>query len=288
MNFEQLKAEDIQNMDLRNHHSYWLDLYENLSWYEEKVKTYFQTFNSDIVNDAYEIAIHGFPKDFNFIACKIVFTCGIGQSFGYANENGIHFDIMQLFRDWENDHFKEIIAHEIHHLIFLENIQFDENNFTHYFLQWFAIEGLAIKFTNNAEGRLSKRIHPEQPAYLGLDEKSMQVLHDNFDAYYEEFKKNIYDLNRGKYKTIDGVNQLIFGYWFNLYTEEQSKNEVPRLKQPKLYFLGNELWGTIYDVYGMDELYQTLQHPDHFIEKFNQALIQINQEKYNIELSEKK
>lgn len=282
MNFENLKSEDIQNKDLRNHHSYWLDLYEHLNWYENKANNYFKTFNANIINEAYEISVNGFPKNYKFTDCKILFTCGIGQSFGYANENGIHFDMMQLFRDWENEHFKEIIAHEIHHLIFLDNIQFDESNLENYFLQWFAIEGLAIKFTNNAEGIFSKRYYLDKEIYLGLDKESMRYLHDNFDEYYQEFKKNILDIRNKKYQTIEEINQIIFGYWFNLYTKDQNKTDLPKLKQPKLYFLGNDLWGTFYDVYGMDELYDTLKHPTNFIEKYNQALIQLNKENYCI------
>lgn len=284
MDFENLELQDIENKDLKNHHSYWLDLYNNSDWYEKKVRDYFETFNADIIEEAYEIAVKGFPEDYKFTDCKIVYTCGIGQSFGYANENGIHFDMMQLFRDWENKYFKEIIAHEIHHLIFQENIKFDENNLESYFLQWFAIEGLAIKFTNNAEGMISKRIHSEQPVHLGLDEESIKYLRDTFDIYYAEFKKTICNIRNGHINTIDEVNRLIFGYWFNLYVDDQDKNEIPKLKQPKLYFLGNDLWGTLYDVYGMKELYETLNHPETFVRKFNQALYKLNKEKYLIDL----
>lgn len=122
LSFEKLEASQIQNMDLRNHHDFWLDLYENLDWFEEKTKRFFESFNLELILEAFQIAAAGFPTGYKFNDCKIVFTCGIGQSFGYANENGMHFDIMQLFRKYENEHFKDMIAHEIHHLIFLDNI----------------------------------------------------------------------------------------------------------------------------------------------------------------------
>lgn len=272
LTFEHLETSQIQNMDLRNHHSCWLDLYENLDWFEEKASVFLKKFNLAVIEDAYEIASNGFPKGYRFPDCKIIFTCGIGQSFGYANENGMHFDIMQLFRHYENENFKLMIAHELHHLIFLENIQFNEENPEAYFLQWFAIEGLAIKFTGNAQGVLSKKLHPNEQANIGLDDASIQYLNNHFDAAYSVFRNNLADIQSGTINTIDEIQKLLVDYWFNLYADGQSKDEVPQLKQSRLYTMGNELWGTLYDVYGMDGLYETLSHPETFAEKFNSAL----------------
>lgn len=282
LTFESLDASQIQNMDLRNHHSYWLDLYENLDWFEDKTRNFFEKFNLDVIEDAYQIAASGFPKGYQFRDCKILFTCGIGQSFGYANENGMHFDIMQLFRHYENDNFKLMIAHELHHLIFLDNIQFNESSLEAYFLQWFAIEGLAIKFTGNAQGVLSKKLSPHKPANLGLDDASIQYLNDHFDAAYSEFQKNLEDIRRGTIKTVEDVQKLLLDYWFNLYADGQRKEDIPQLKQSRLYTMGNDLWGTLYDVYGMDELYKILNHTETFSEKFNQALRILGKTEYLI------
>lgn len=282
MNFENLEAGQIQNMDLRNHHSYWLDLYENLDWFEEKVEKFFQTFHLSVIEKAYLVAADGFPKSYHFPDCKIVFTCGIGQSFGYANENGMHFDIMQLFRHYENENFRLMIAHELHHLIFLDNIAFNENDPEAFFLQWLAIEGLAIKFTGNAQGVWSQKIWPNEPANLGLDNTSIQYLNDHFDSIYSEFLKNLTEIRRGSIDSIEGVQKLLLNYWFSLYADGQSKEEPPMLKQTRLYTMGNDLWGTLYDVYGMDTLYETLNHPETFTERFNKALLKLGKTTYFI------
>lgn len=282
MTFENLDASQIQNSDLRNHHACWLDLYKNLDWFEKKTLDFFARFNHDVIAEAFEIAVAGFPKHYKFSDYKIIFTCGIGQSGGYAHENGMVFDIMQLFRQFDHDEFKEMVSHEIHHLIFLDNILFDESSIEGFFLQWFAIEGLAIKFTDNAQGILSQKLHPERPANLGLDAESMQYHNDHFDANFSRFKENIRDIRSRKINTIGEVQDLLFGYWFSLYTDEQSKDEIPKLKQTRLYAMGNDLWGTIYDVYGMDQLYETLNHPETFIEKFNHALRVLHREEYLI------
>lgn len=267
----------------RNHHSYWLDLYENIEWFEQKTGRFLAEFNQEIVTEAYQIAAQGFPANYQFREYKILFTCGIGQSFGYPNENGMHFDIMQLFREYENKNFKEIIAHEIHHLIYMDNVKQQENNLEGYFLQCFAPEGLAIKFTNNAEGRLSKKIHTDEPENSGLDKESMEYLNAHFDSTYAEFKKTISDIRSGKINTIEEINELIRTYWFNCYTEEQNENEIPRLKQSRIYAMGNELWGTIYDIYGIDKLYEILNNPETAVAKFNEALAVSGREKYVIE-----
>lgn len=286
MNFETLELGQISNYDLRNHHSYWLDLYENLEWFAEKTEKFFNYFTCDVVEEASRIAVAGFPQNYRFQDCKVIFTCGIGQSFGYANENGMHFDIMQLFRHYENENFKLMIAHEIHHLIFLDNIAFNEENLEGYFLQWFAIEGLAIKFTGNARGVLSKQLHPEEPANLGLDGPSIAYANERFDQNFLEFQKTISRIRAREIKTVDEVRNVLVSYWFDLHTDEQSKEEVPKLKQPKLYAFGNDLWGTLYDVFGMDVLYQTLNHPEMFAEKFNLALRILGNEKYRMALQE--
>lgn len=280
LTFESMAPEQIQNNDLKNHHAFWLDLYENLSWFEAKAEAFFDQFNDQMVAEATEIAMAGFPQSYRFSDCKIIFTCGIGQSFGYANENGMHFDIMQLFRNYENEHFKHMVAHEIHHLIFLDNIAFCEENLEGYFLQWLAIEGLAIKFTNNAQGVWSQKLWPEEAAGLGLE--SIDYWNQRFDDTYLEFRNTIRRIRDGEIRTIDEIREHLVSYWFSLYADGQSKDEIPLLKQPRLYTMGNDLWGTFYDVYGMEALYETLNHPETFIGKFNRALRSLGRGTYCI------
>lgn len=280
LNFEKLDLEDIQNYDLRNHHHCWLDLYENLDWFQKKNAEFFEKFDMEMMEEAYQIALAGFPQGYTVCGCKVIFTCGIGQSFGYPYENGIHFDMIQLFRDPDHQNFKYIISHELHHLMFREHFKADCKQLENYFLQCFAGEGLAIKFTNNAQGVLSKKIHLDAPENLGLDEASIQYWNNHFEDTYAEFRKTLLDIQNGTIKTCAEVDRLIAEYWLTLYADGQSKGDIPKWKHPRLYTMGNDLWGTIYDVYGMEELYKTLQHPETFVPKFNHALRCSDQEKY--------
>lgn len=143
-------------------------------------------------------------------------------------------------------------------------------------MQCFAGEGLAIHFTNNAEGVLSKRMNPNISKNLGIDNDSMNYLNHHFEETYYEFKQTITKIRNHEIKTIDEINNLIFGYWLDCYIEGQNHEETPYLKQSRLYSLGNELWGVIYDVYGMDGLYEIVNNPKMFVDKFNVALQKIN------------
>lgn len=77
---------------------------------------------------------------------------------------------------------------------------------------------------------------------------------------------------------ITDIGQLILGYWFTLYTTEQEKTEVPKLKHSRNYSLGNDLWGLIHDVYGKDKVFDTIRHLDRYKEVLNSALTSIGRE----------
>lgn len=279
MNFENLEISDIENEDLRIHHSYWIDLYQSLELYEKDIKHFFLNINEEIVNEAYLIAKEGFPDHYIIDEINIIMTCGIGQSFGYPFENSIHFDILQLIKDHHNNDFQYTIAHEIHHLIFNRNIKLEENDIEGYFVQCFAGEGLAIHFTNNAEGILTKKFDMTKQSNLGIDHESIKYLNNHFYSIYEEFRKTIYMIRNKDIKTIDEINDLIFDYWLDCHTDEQNQNDIPILKQSKLYSLGNEVWGVIYDIYGINKLYEIVNHPILFIDSLNKALHILKQEK---------
>lgn len=283
LTFENLKEEDIENEDLRIHHSLWLHFYQNLNLYEKEIQTFFNQFNPNVINQAALIAAAGFPEGYALEEVHMIFTCGIGQSFGYPYDNGMHFDLLRLVSDSSmRNNFINVIAHEIHHLIFNHTIKEEINDVEGYFVQCFAGEGLAIKFTNNAEGVLSKCFDTSRNKNCGLDADSIAYLNNDFEDTWHHFKHTLNEIRSGKIKSIDEVNTILFSYWLNTYKKEQSHDENPALQQSRLYTFGNDLWGTIYDVFGMDVLYETLQHPSQCISCFNQALLHLNQTKYII------
>lgn len=285
LNFENLKAAVIKNADLRLHHSYWLDLYQNIEWYEKKANEFFNHYDQNAMEDAFRIAAGSFPKDFKLGDYRIVVTCGMGPSYGYSYGDGIHFDLMQLFREHQDSNFKLAVAHELHHMIFFENIELDRENIESYFLQWLAVEGLATKFTHNLEGVISMKLHADLPANMGLDEPSIAYLNSHFDDYFKDFKQALASIRNGTIYKLEDVQTMLYSYWFDLYMEGQGEDEEPRLKQPKLYTVGADLWATIYDAYGMNVLYETVRHPEGFVEKYNDALEKLGKQQYKIDFN---
>ena len=282
MNFETLQEEEIENFDLRNHHSFWLDIFMHIDNYEKQIQSFFDKLSKEDIDKAILLVKQSFPSSFSLVDSKLLFTCGIGQSFGYPYRNCIHFDILQLIKNKEYPHFSYLLAHELHHLVFKKNIRKEDKHLEGYFVQSFASEGLAIKFTNNVQGFLSKKRFLDRKENVGLDEFSIQYLNKEFDNTWREFKSDIYKIRHGKINTLQEVNKRISSYWLNCFIEGQEYLEIPKLKQSRYYTFGNEIWGTIYDVYGMETLYYVVNHPEEGIAYFNNALNFIHKEEYAI------
>lgn len=133
LNFDQFKDIQIKNEDLRIHHKYWLDFFQNIELYENKINEFFMRFDEEIMSYAYNLAKKSFPKTYQFNDFELVFTCGIGQSYGYPYKNSMHFDILQLIKEHKTQEFQYALAHEIHHLFFNQNIKPEEENLEGYF-----------------------------------------------------------------------------------------------------------------------------------------------------------
>lgn len=110
----------------------------------------------------------------------------------------------------------------------------------------------------------------------------MQYLNKDFENTWAEFKREINAIRSGKIMTLQQIQQRINSYWLNCAIEGQGSLEVPKLKQSCYYTFGNEIWGTIYDVYGMENVYEVVKHQKECIPYFNNALNLIHKEKYAI------
>ena len=72
----------------------------------------------------------------------------------------------------------------------------------------------------------------------------------------------------------------------NEYTDEQDRSKSPQLKQSRFYSFGNELWGTIQDVFGKSKVYWLFNHLSNFAQTFNEALEISGKSEYKIPVSE--
>ncbi|QAA31348.1 DUF5700 domain-containing putative Zn-dependent protease [Clostridium manihotivorum] len=279
-----IEEDDITNIDLKSHHSYYKDLLANVDYYFEKLKELESILTPELIEEQVSIALKGLPDDIILPDIKFIFTISIGRSFGYVYENCTHFDFLQLVKDQSISAFCSTIAHEVHHVglnTILQQIDGENLSLEGLFYLYFSGEGLAVKYCNNAEGVLSKSIY-NATKNQGLDAFTWKYLNDDFYNTMDNFRKTVSDIRAGIIKSPDDLNKLMSEYWTNPYTEEQNKSEIPKLRHFRVYTFGNDIWGVIHDCFGKNTVFETLRNPDSFPVVFNKALDKIGYGQFKI------
>lgn len=279
-----LSEDNIINTDLKTHHIYYKDILNNFDLYSEKLTELKTLLTPSLFEEQISIALKGLPDDIALPDFNLIFTIGIGQSFGYVFQNNIHFDFLQLVKDKSIIDFCSTIAHEVHHIGMFEMLkQIDLNTIPleALFCFYFSGEGLAVKYCNNAEGVLSKSIY-NGAKNKGLDAFSWKYLNDDFYNTMNHFRKTINDIRNNNIKSHDELNKLMAEYWMNPYTEEQNKDEIPKLKHSRLYSFGNDIWGIIHDCFGKNAVFETLKNPEMFTVMYNKSLEKLRYEQFKI------
>ncbi len=281
--FWTLCENDIDNPNLKAHHKYYLDLYHNTEEYKDQLADV--TVEPSVIAAQAKIAKAGLPDDLGLDEVHIVFTIGIGGSFGYVHGNQVHFDYLQLVKDYDTKTFQSSLAHEMHHVGFSKLITPDklsQLSLEALFYCYFSGEGLAVKYCNNAEGVLSKAIY-DSTKNIGLDPFSWAYLNADFDNGFQRFLTVIKQLRSGAWGQEELMEELRT-YWMNPYTETQDKQETPKLKQFRLYSFGNDIWGIIHDAFGKMTVYETLENPQLFPKRYNEAVTSLGFETYKLPL----
>jgi uncharacterized protein YjaZ len=279
-----LNEEEITNMDLKAHHRYYKDLINNFDFYREKLSELEELLTPSLMEKQVSIALKGLPEDIKLPDLNFIFTIGIGQSFGYVYENGMHFDFLQLVKDKSISEFCSTIAHEVHHVginTIMNQLNLHTISLEGLFYLHFIGEGLAVKYCNNAEGVLSKGIYCGDKN-IGLDAFTWKYLNEDFYNTMAHFQKDIRDIRENNIKSVEELNKVIKEYWMNFYTEEQTKGEIPKLKHFRVYSFGNEIWGIIHDCFGKNAVFETINNPDKFPTIFNKALDKIGYGQFKI------
>lgn len=274
MNFFKLNFKEIKNERLKLRYEDLKYFFDNLDFYESQLEKIYD-LDEKYVLEALEYTFKGLPESVKFESLDFIFSVGLGNSGGWFYNSCSHFDIIQYLKNFDLENIKHIIAHEIHHVgfnMFVDKLGIEENLPNEEILFLFlAFEGLAVKYCNNGEGILTKGIYENETKNIGLDKVTWNYLNSNFNSIFDEFKSQ---LDKIKKNEID-VNECISQYWFSLYTSEQNKLELPKLKHSRNYSLGNDLWGVIHDVYGKDKVFEVIQNLSKFPEVLNSALIEI-------------
>lgn len=269
-----IKAEDIPDLSderkntLRDKHNLWLDCASNPQKYYnryEKIKNFLCVEN--IQNLQHKLA-DAFPNGIDIKDASIVSTLSFGPSFGYVYANALHLDLFGIESFCTIEELPHVILHEMHHLQIQKFIG-SYDSFTSKFsllddyIFRFTGEGLAIKFCNNAEGIISKRIDYHMNANIGIS--SMSILNKHFEEHFNLFNDTIKRIKQNSI-TVSEINEQFKSYWWNpkLY-----KDETAFLEQTPIYSFGNEIFGCIFDFFGIEVLFDCFCNPSKTIEYFN-------------------
>ena len=284
INFNTSQKEYFTNKFIRSHYSNYKYLLDNLAEYKNKVKQ-IEAFEPEDFKREVDIALQGLPEDLEFgDDLEFVFTISIGSSFGWPYKNCSHYDVIQLFKDHTIDGFRSALAHELHHIGFLKWVNMnlvDEPTLEEQFFLNFAGEGLAVKYCNNAVGKLTTPLDKSNKN-LGMDPFTWDYLLNDFESTFQHFKTHLQAIRDGKISTLEELNKIFKEYWRNPYTDKQDKWEVPKLLQTRRYSFGNDIWGVIHDVFGKEKVYHVIKNLDQFPDVYNAAVRKIGKEKYTI------
>ncbi len=271
-----IRIEDIPDLNderksaLRDKHELWLDCASDPQKYYsryEKVKRILCEEN--IINLQTKLSA-AFPETIAINDAELVSTLSFGPSFGYVYENALHLDLFGIGDICTMEELPYIILHEMHHLQ-IQKLIGSYSSFTRNFtllddyIFRFTGEGLAIKFCNNAEGIVSKRIDRNLNANIGIP--AMRILNDHFEEHFGLFNDTVNRICR-KEITADEIKKQFRDYWWNPRLYE---SEAAFLPQTPIYSFGNEIFGCIFDAFGLKALFECFYHPVKAIEYFNRA-----------------
>lgn len=271
-----VKVKDIPDLSderksvLRDKHNLWLDCASNpQKYYNRYEKVKHILCEKNIQNLQHKLSA-AFPHEVAINDASIISTLSFGPSFGYVYENALHLDLFGIEDICTVEELPYIILHEMHHLQ-IQKLIGSYHSFTKNFslldnyIFRFTGEGLAIKFCNNAEGVVSKRIDNHLNANIGIP--AMSILKNHFKEHFNLFNDTIKRIKQNSI-TSSEIDEQFRLYWWNPYLY---KDEIAFLDQTPIYSFGNEIFGCIFDAFGIEILFECFYNPARAIEYFNKA-----------------
>lgn len=259
--------------EVRDKHSLWLAALDNPEQIDELANKIQAFISDEALARVSAMVMAGLPDNANIDIVDVVCTMSIGGSFGYVYEGAFHIDLLRLA---ESDDILRglplLLAHETYHVAMMayEAAYISDFTLEQWFIHFFSGEGLAIKFCNNAQGTISKPIYTHIPVNAGLDVYTMDYLNSKFGEAWEVFERTQSAIRAGKMNK-DEVWAHLMDYWFNFHTDRQQPDETPLLQQSLAYSFGNDLYGTIFDVFGKGVLFECVRYPEQTLTYFEKA-----------------
>lgn len=255
---------------LRDKHKLWLECVSDPQKYYNRYERVKHILCDENIQNLQHKLSSAFPGGIYVNDSDIVSTLSFGPSFGYVYENTLHLDLFGIEDVCTMKELPYIILHEMHHLqiqklmgsysLFTENFGLLED-----YIFRFTGEGMAVKFCNNAEGVVSRRMDRHLDANIGIP--AMSILNRHFKEHLELFNNTIKKI---KIKSITAakIDEQFRTYWWNPFLY---KDETAFLPQTPIYSFGNEIFGCIFDKFGLHVLFECFYHPVKVIDYFNKA-----------------
>lgn len=250
---------------LREKHNQWLDCINDPQKYDDRCERLQAFFTDDFLAEMQEKLVKMFPEGTAMIPePAVVSTLSFGRSFGYPHEGAIHLDLFGVEEYCSLEELPRIVLHEMHHLQaakMAEGIDGGSLSLLDRYILGFAWEGLAVKFCNNAEGVVSRRMEPELPPDIGIP--ALPLLNEHFQEHFRLFCDTVRQIKAGTF-TEEDLERQQREVWLNPYLY----GEKP-LDQMAVYSFGNELYGCVYDRFGLEATYECIYYPARLISYFN-------------------
>ena len=262
-------SDDHRKNHLREKHRQWLDCVGDPQKYYERYERLKAFFTDAFLADMQRKLAEMFPKGTAMIPDPaVVSTLSFGRSFGYPSEGAIHLDLFGVEEYCSLEELPRTVLHEMHHMQAFKMAGETDGFYSGFsllerYIIGFAWEGLAVKFCNNAEGVISKRMEPELEPNLSVP--SIPLLNQHFAEHFQLFCDTVQQIRAGTI-TEEEMERQQTDYWMDPYLYGANP-----LDQTAIYSFGNELYGCVYDHFGLDATYECFYHPARLISYFNRA-----------------
>ena len=253
-------------------HLLWKDCLARPALYRARYERLKQALSPERLSALEEKLRACFLQEVSLEGAQVISTLSFGPSFGYAFENALHLDLFGVGNYVSLEALPFVLLHEMHHLC-LSRLEKEllaaradsPMSPLEQYLFAFAGEGMAVKFCNNAEGILSQRIDPALKPNIALPAFPLLNLH--FPEHFTLFCNTVARLGAGT-MTREEMEEQLDVYWRNplLYPAESKF-----LEQTPIYSFGSELFGTIYDAFGLEAVFDCFCHPLKTVSYFNRS-----------------
>lgn len=278
MNLRGIDENSVTSKALRYRIHDLMYIMDNVEYYRSVYKK-LDKIDDLALGEALKKAKYGLPDNIDLSDVKLIFAIGIGVTGGFSYKNYTYYDLKVTVENKTIQGIVNTIAHEFHHRgykIMFQNLDKNEMEKSKdcTLMYFFSGEGCAVKYGNNFEGVLTKKIYGSQE--ITKNEKSYQYYISNFNMIYDVFRTDIKKIRSGKIKNLDELEKLFMDNYY--YRDVTINGEIHKfyLLNPIAYYFGADIWGLIHDVYGPKIVFELLMSPSIFFDYYNKALIKIN------------